>query len=71
MLTMSSTATSSTTLSLLTREGALTVTFFATLTPAQYALLLERVCQVSTADRMRESLTLLANQWGIRAMIED
>lgn len=62
----------STTLSLLTRDGAVTVTFQGYLTSAQYAKLFESIQQYSdSAIELKERIAMLANEWGLEATVEN
>jgi hypothetical protein len=59
-----------TTLSLLTRDGAVTVTFSAKLTDEQYARLFELTRRAETKQDMEVILTSVAAEWGVPAVIE-
>ena len=60
-----------TTLNLLTREGAVTVTYAAKLTEAQYARLHECVIECDTKQQLRDLIAIVANEWGVKAIIDD
>ena len=60
-----------TTLSLLTRDGAVTVTFSAKLTDEQYARLFELTRRAGTKPEMEAILTSVAAEWDVPAVIED
>ena len=60
-----------TTLSLLTRDGAVTVTFSAKLTDEQYARLFELTRCAGTKPEMEAILTSVAAEWDVPAVIED
>jgi hypothetical protein len=59
-----------TTLSLLTRDGAVTVTFSAKLTDEQYARLFELTRCAETKLDMEDVLASAAAEWGVPAVIE-
>ena len=62
----------STTLNLLTRDGAVTATFSATLTTSQYETLFESIHDYSdSAIELKERIATLANEWGIDASVDD
>lgn len=60
----------STTLNLLTRDGAVSATFAAQLTEDQYARLLAYVHDAQTRQELTESILVAANEWGLMAIIE-
>jgi hypothetical protein len=60
-----------TTLNLLTREGAVTVTFPVELTEDQYAKLYAFVVDAQTRQELKDCLAMVANEWGIKAVIDD
>ena len=60
-----------TTLSLLTRDGAVSVTFLGKLTPAQYTHLFEWTRHADTKLAMESVLKSAGAEWGIRVVIED
>jgi hypothetical protein len=60
-----------TTLSLLTRDGAVTVTFSAKLTDEQYARLFELTRCAETKLDMEAILASVAADWEVPAVIED
>jgi hypothetical protein len=61
---------SQTRLHLLTRDGAIAVTFSATLTPEQYEEVYNCVSGVEDAAEMKECLTAIFGKWGIGVEIE-
>ncbi len=61
----------STTLNLLTRDGAISVTFPGYLTGEQYAKLYECVVECDTKQALRECIAMVANEWGIEAIIDN
>jgi hypothetical protein len=64
--------TDTTTLNLLTRDGAVTVAFAAYLTGAQYMKLFESIRDYSdSGTELRERVAMLANEWGIDATVDD
>ena len=60
-----------TTLNLLTRDGAVTVTFSAELTEEQYAKLYSFVVDAQTRQELKDCLVMVASKWGIVAVIDD
>ena len=60
-----------TTLNLLTRDGAVTVTFSAKLTAEQYAQLFELTRRAETKLDLEVVLASVASEWGIPTVIED
>ena len=63
--------TDRTSLNLLTRDGAVAVTFEAKLTPDQYLRLYASVHEAETKAQLERHLTTVADEWGIAAVIED
>lgn len=61
----------STTLNLLTRDGAVTVTYEAELSEPQYAKLYECVQEAQTRQELKECIAMAANEWGIKAIIDE
>lgn len=59
-----------TTLKLLTRDGAIAVTFDNALTPEQYEAVYDCVRLTSDANEMRKRLELMASEWGAKVTIE-
>jgi hypothetical protein len=60
-----------TTLNLLTRDGALAVSFTPALTPAQYGELYEIACDYDdTAEAMAAAVKEAAARWGIKVAID-
>jgi hypothetical protein len=65
-------STSTTTLNLLTRDGAVTVTLSALLSGEQYAKLFESIRDYSDSRfELREHIAMLGNEWGLDASFED
>jgi hypothetical protein len=65
-------ASESTALNLLTREGAVSATFSAMLTTPQYAKLFGCIQEHSESRlELKERIAMLANEWGIDAMVRD
>jgi hypothetical protein len=60
-----------TTLSLLTRDGAVSVTFSARLTDEQYVRLFELTRRAETKPDMEGILVSVAAEWDVPAVIED
>ena len=61
-----------TTLNLLTRDGAITVTFEGYLTSAQYAKLYDCIRDYSeTRQQLTERLAMVASEWGMKAIVDD
>jgi hypothetical protein len=60
-----------TTLNLLTREGAVTVSYPVELTEEQYAKLYECVSECDTKQELRECIAMIANEWGIEPIIDE
>jgi hypothetical protein len=60
-----------TSLSLLTREGAVDVTFAAVLTPEQYARFFECVQAVSTKAEMKACVDQFANEFDLEVAVDD
>jgi hypothetical protein len=60
-----------TTLTLLTREGALGITFPVRLTEQQYAKLLSCVSDCDTKQEMTEAISMVSNEWGIETIVDD
>jgi hypothetical protein len=61
----------STTLNLLTREGAISFTFSARLTAEQYARLYDSVHDCDTRKELRECIATVANEWGIEVVVDE
>ena len=62
----------STPISLLTRDGAVTVTFEAYLTGEQYAKLLDCIRDYSeTRQELTERIAMAANEWGIKVIVDE
>lgn len=61
----------STILNLLTRDGAVTVTFEGYLTGEQYAKLYDCIRDYSeTRQELTERIAMVANEWGIKAIVD-
>ena len=60
-----------TSLKLLARDGAVSVAFSAKLTEEQYDTLFERVNECGTRQELREHIAMLANEWGIKTIVDD
>ena len=63
-------STPTTTLHLLTREGAITATFTPLLTPGQYDRLLKEIDAGETRQKLAELLTSLAKTWDCQVVID-
>jgi hypothetical protein len=63
-------STSTTTLHLLTREGAITATFTPLLTPEQYDHLLQEIDAGDTRQKLTELLAQLALDWGCQVVVD-
>lgn len=63
-------STPTTTLHLLTRDGAITATFTPPLTPDQYDRLHQEIDAGDTRDRLAELLANLAQAWGCQVVID-
>lgn len=59
-----------TTLNLLTRDGALGVTFRPALTPEQYSELYDLVGDADSADEMSAAVKIAAGQWGAEVVVD-
>jgi len=63
---------SSTTLNLLTRDGAVTVTFSTHLTGEQYTKLFDSIRDYSESGfELKERISMLANEWGVDALVDN
>ena len=62
--------TKETALNLLTREGVVSVSFRPALTPEQYAGLFDAVHDAGTAAQLQESLSRVAEKWGLSVRID-
>ena len=60
-----------TSLSLLTREGAVVVTFAAILTPAQYAAFYDRVQEAATKAEMKACIDQVAQEMGVGVNVDE
>jgi hypothetical protein len=61
-----------TTLNLLTRDGAVTVTFSTHLTGEQYTKLFDSIRDFSESrSELKERIAMLANEWGLDALADD
>jgi hypothetical protein len=60
----------STCLNLLTRDGAVVVTFWPALEGEHYSELHAAVCDAETADELRGRMLELADKWGNKVEIE-
>jgi hypothetical protein len=56
---------------LLTRDGAVSVSFSTKLSASQYDTLYECVSDCGTRGELREHIAMLANEWGITAIVDD
>jgi len=63
-------STPTTTLHLLTRDGALTVTFTPLLSSEQYDRLLQEIDAGDTRQKLTELLVQLAERWRCRVVID-
>ncbi|MBC7855799.1 MAG: hypothetical protein IAF94_20420 [Pirellulaceae bacterium] len=61
----------STSLNLLTRDGAVAVSFPVRLTGKQYAKLHDCLHECGTKQALRECIAMVAKEWGIEAIIDD
>jgi len=59
-----------TSLNLLTRDGALAVTFTPALTAQQYAELYDLACSADTANEMSSAVQSAAERWGTDVVID-
>ena len=64
-------STPTTTLHLLTRDGAITATFTPGLTSEQYDRLLQEVGNGDTRQRLTELLSDLAEKWRCLVVVDD
>jgi hypothetical protein len=60
-----------TSLSLLTREGAVVVTFASVLTPAQYANLFDHVQRAGSKPELEASLSQFAEEHGLTVTVDE
>ena len=61
-----------TTLNLLTRDGAVTVTFSTHLTGEQYTRLFDAIRDHSESGvELKERIAMLTNEWGLDARVDD
>lgn len=58
-------------LNLLARDGAVSVTFSASLTTEQHAKLYDCIHECDTQLELRECIAMVANEWGIEAIVDD
>jgi hypothetical protein len=58
-------------LNLLTREGAVAVTFATRLSDKQYAKLYDKVRGCETRQELRDSIVMVANEWGVKAIVDE
>jgi len=60
----------STSLNLLTRDGALAVTFLPALTARQYSELYDLALNADTADQLSAAVRTAAGRWGTKVIVE-
>ena len=60
----------STSLNLLTRDGALAVTFLPALTARQYAELYDLALNADTADQLSAAVRTAAGRWGANVTVD-
>jgi len=60
-----------TSLSLLTREGAIVVTFAAVLTPAQYAQFYDCVQEADSKPELKDCIGQFAEKHGLKVLMDD
>jgi len=63
-------STPTTTLHLLTRDGAITATFTPLLTSEQYDRLLQEIEAGDTREKLSSLLTTLAQGWGCQVVVD-
>lgn len=59
-----------TTLNFLTRDGAISVTFSAVLTPTQYDELFLRIPAAESPEELRNLLDELQEKWGLLVLVD-
>ena len=60
-----------TNLNLLTRDGAVTVTFLANLNGEQYSKLHDVIHYAVSREELRECIRKIANEWRVQTVIDD